>query len=84
MAEDLAAVGVAIDFVAPSPSQAPAAHGWGERAAAMPVGQALGLLIVVMLAWLFLQALKLAERRTQAVRISPRAGPPRGGDQPAG
>jgi hypothetical protein len=76
MVDELAGLGVAIDFARPSRTQSPAAQGWGERGAPMPTGQALGLLIMVVLAWLFLQALKLADRRARAVRISRPAGPP--------
>ena len=69
MIEDLAGLGVVADAAAPAHSGAPAAPVWGERdGGLMPAAEALGLVLMVVLAWLFLQAMKLADRRAVRVR----------------
>jgi hypothetical protein len=70
MVEDLPGLSVVTDLAATpsSPSFAPAAQGWGGRGAGLPAGEALGLFLMVILAWLFLQALRLADRRSARAR----------------
>ena len=66
------------NLATPAQGSAPAAQGWGGREAALSAGQALGLLLMVVLAWLFLQAVRIADaRKPVPARASRPAGPPR-------